>query len=397
MEGVIVPTLVPPALSSLSSVSSDRGTLRKSLSRKSSLKSILSVTNCTVLQESVHATNVTDRSDSQDIATAVLQCNNTTPSFNIDSLLPSLAKEHSTTGSMDVDDYCAIDKPSSAVLSPIRDGDVLKDSATVSEDNHDIVTAKDTTGTQHTMAEENGSPAVELSLSNGEPVDASPKQSDELSRDSADVEETTEDPIPTEVKNNENTEADACEMEIDTAEPSDVPSKPSSSIAPKATPLATGQETFGPPPIEILISFDTTGSMSYYLDEVKNEINNIIHRLFMDIPNLKIGVIAHGDYCDASVYYLTQTMDLTSNVEGLCEMVKNVEGTGGGDFEECYELIMRMARQVKWTPGSQRALVMIGDACPHTPDSLTEMGKEPIDWKVEAAALKYEMVRQALF
>lgn len=149
---------------------------------------------------------------------------------------------------------------------------------------------------------------------------------------------------------------------------------------------------FGPPPIEIVISFDTTGSMSYYLDEVKNQINDIINRLFMDIPNLKIGLIAHGDYCDEKVYYLTQKMDFTNDINSLCEMVRNVEGTGGGDFAECYELIFRQVRLMKWSPGSQRALIMIGDACPHTPEELRETRLEEIDWRVEASALMRELV-----
>ncbi len=40
--------------------------------------------------------------------------------------------------------------------------------------------------------------------------------------------------------------------------------------------------------------------------------------------------------------------------------------TGGGDWEECYELVLHQVQtQLNWSPGSQRALVMIGDAIPH--------------------------------
>ena len=148
----------------------------------------------------------------------------------------------------------------------------------------------------------------------------------------------------------------------------------------------------GPPPIDILISFDTTGSMSYFLDEVKHRINDVITRLFSDIPRLKIGVIAHGDYCDESVYYLTQSIELTNDVTALCDFVTNVEGTGGGDFPECYELILRQARQVTWTPTSRRALIMIGDACPHTLQELREQKREVIHWAHEANQLHTEQV-----
>ena len=166
-------------------------------------------------------------------------------------------------------------------------------------------------------------------------------------------------------------------------EPSDVPAGSSGTDAPNgAAPY------MGPAPIEIIISFDTTGSMSYYLDEVKNKVQDIIQRLFMDIPNMKIGVMAHGDYCDESVFYLMQKVDFTNDVGSLCQFVKDVEGTGGGDFEECYEWVLSQVRKLDWTPGTQRSLIMIGDAIPHPTDY--HLNKDKLDWKAEADALYNE-------
>ena len=40
----------------------------------------------------------------------------------------------------------------------------------------------------------------------------------------------------------------------------------------------------------------------------------------------------------------------------------------GGDWGECYELVMKEAREkLKWSPGTNRVLVMVGDAHPHPP------------------------------
>lgn len=50
--------------------------------------------------------------------------------------------------------------------------------------------------------------------------------------------------------------------------------------------------------MDILFSFDTTGSMSYILEEVKGRLSDMIQRLQADIPGIRIGVIAHGDYRD---------------------------------------------------------------------------------------------------
>ena len=64
--------------------------------------------------------------------------------------------------------------------------------------------------------------------------------------------------------------------------------------------------------------------------------------------------------------------------------------TGGGDWEECYELVLNETREkLSWTPGTQRSLVMIGDAIPHRPSY--PMNKKKLDWKVEAQKLLNEV------
>lgn len=61
----------------------------------------------------------------------------------------------------------------------------------------------------------------------------------------------------------------------------------------------------------------------------------------------------------------------------------------GGDWAECYELVMKEAREkLSWTPGTNRVLVMIGDATPHSPDDYgREFKGEKIDWKEETEKL----------
>ena len=59
---------------------------------------------------------------------------------------------------------------------------------------------------------------------------------------------------------------------------------------------------------------------------------------------------------------------------------------GGGDWEECYELVLYEARtKLSWTPGTQRSLVMIGDAIPH--GTSYPMNTLKLDWKKEAKQL----------
>lgn len=143
--------------------------------------------------------------------------------------------------------------------------------------------------------------------------------------------------------------------------------------------------------MEIVFSFDTTGSMSRCLDEVRGRLADLVQRLQADIPNIKIAIFAHGDYCDQSIY-VTKYVDFTDDVTKLTEFVQNVSETGGGDSDECYELVLHEVRtKLSWTFGSQRSLVLIGDSNPHEPNYLQNTLK--LDWRKEADGLAVMGVR----
>ena len=144
-------------------------------------------------------------------------------------------------------------------------------------------------------------------------------------------------------------------------------------------------------PIQIAFSFDTTGSMSQCIDEVKGRLRDSIERLLSDIPNLEISILAHGDYCDEEHFYVTKSINFTNDIGALCDFVKDVEGTGGGDFEECYEHVLHIIRnELPWKPYAKKSIVMLGDAAPHASDYPLNVKK--LDWKEEAMKLRNEMV-----
>ena len=215
-----------------------------------------------------------------------------------------------------------------------------------------------------------------------------PEGNDVVEPDSEDIADQAvpEEPLVEEtVKEAERREAEAdiaddAAPEDDDAEAADCPPGPSAVYVP-----------MGPPPIQVAFSFDTTGSMSQCIDEVKGQLRVMIERLFSDIPNLEISIIAHGDYCDEEHFYVTKSIDFTNNIAALCEFVNSVEGTGGGDFEECYEHVLHLIRtKLPWSPNARRSVVMIGDAIPHEPDN--ECNKEHLDWKEEADKMKEDLV-----
>jgi hypothetical protein len=140
-----------------------------------------------------------------------------------------------------------------------------------------------------------------------------------------------------------------------------------------------------PDPIDVLISFDTTGSMYPCLTQVRRNCEKLVKRLFKDIPGIRIGIIAHGDYCDARSTYVTKMLDISDNQGKIVDFVKHVEPTDGGDFAECYELVLHEARSAAWSGGKTKVLVLIGDAYPHEPNE--RQNTKSLDWRNELELL----------
>ena len=137
--------------------------------------------------------------------------------------------------------------------------------------------------------------------------------------------------------------------------------------------------------VDVVISFDTTGSQYPCLTQVRRSIQDTVNSMFLTIPKLRIAIIAHGDYCDKNHPYITKTLNFTNNVNEICNFVNNVEPTGGGDSPECYELVLNICRKLDWKAEKSKALIMIGDDVPHSP-SYPE-NKDHIDWENEAKLL----------
>ena len=134
---------------------------------------------------------------------------------------------------------------------------------------------------------------------------------------------------------------------------------------------------------DIVISFDTTGSMHPCLAEVRRHTTAMTERLFREIPDLRVAIIAHGDYCDKDKV-ITQ-LDFTDSQEEIKTFIQNAPSTSGGDYPECYELVLRNVKSLSWRfDATMKSLILIGDAPPH------EKNENPhkIDWREEAESLK---------
>jgi acyl carrier protein len=136
--------------------------------------------------------------------------------------------------------------------------------------------------------------------------------------------------------------------------------------------------------LDLVISFDDTGSMSSVRKQVRNHVNELVKTLFNDIPKLRVGIIIHNDYCDMPRHIFTQ--DFTSDLKAIEKFVNSDSPCGGGDAPECYELALHEASKFNWK-SDRRALIMIGDEVPHAVGYRYGSHTNNIDWKKEIEAL----------
>jgi hypothetical protein len=136
--------------------------------------------------------------------------------------------------------------------------------------------------------------------------------------------------------------------------------------------------------IDVLVSFDTTGSMYPCLTQVRRKAVELVTRLFRDIPGIRMGAIGQGDYCDGK--RAITMLDLTSDSSALIDFIKTVPATDGGDSAECYELVLHQARSASWRSGKSKVLVLIGDDVPHAPNYPDNRLR--LDWRNERKLLQ---------
>lgn len=141
---------------------------------------------------------------------------------------------------------------------------------------------------------------------------------------------------------------------------------------------------------DMVIAFDTTGSMNSYIAAVKQHVKDLIPKLFSQNPGLKISVVAFGDYCDMSSATVFgnayQVINLTNNENDLISFVDTAKKTGGGDADEFYELVIqKITNETEWREGSGKSVLLIADCNPHKAGFKNAFNDiiSP-DWRVEA-------------
>ena len=152
--------------------------------------------------------------------------------------------------------------------------------------------------------------------------------------------------------------------------------------------------------LDMVIAFDTTGSMASYIDAVRKEVSELVPRLFKSNPKLRIGVVAFGDYCDMEDAHTFgkayQCLMPTDNENDVIKFIMESKNTSGGDGDEFYELVLKkIIDETPWREDATKAVLLIADAAPHPVGYSYRdyvVGNQ-IDWREEARKAADRMIK----
>ena len=143
--------------------------------------------------------------------------------------------------------------------------------------------------------------------------------------------------------------------------------------------------------MDLVLSFDDTGSMSSIRHEVRRKLQDLTTTLFNVIPNIRIGIVIHNDYCDG--IHCLRYQDLTPEKEKVIAFINTPAHSGGEGPYACYENVLQHVNETFSWESDQKVLVLIGDEPPHVVGYKTfrRDNRQPIstniNWKDELQKL----------
>ncbi len=141
--------------------------------------------------------------------------------------------------------------------------------------------------------------------------------------------------------------------------------------APTPSPIETRPELLPgmlhKPRVEVVFALDTTGSMGGLIRAAREKIWSIATTLAQaqPAPEIRMGLVAYRDRGDA---YVTQVVDLTSDLDAVYARLMALRAEGGGDGPESVNQALADAvGGVSWSqdPDAYQVIFLVGDAPPH--------------------------------
>jgi hypothetical protein len=112
---------------------------------------------------------------------------------------------------------------------------------------------------------------------------------------------------------------------------------------------------------DIVFLIDKTGSMDDDLEKVKSSMGMIMDYL-SSFENVKLGIASYGDKNYQSDFWYNR-MDLSTDVNHLRSYMESYSTIGNPDVPESVnDAIVKTVREMNWTEGNKRLMLVIGDA-----------------------------------
>ncbi len=115
--------------------------------------------------------------------------------------------------------------------------------------------------------------------------------------------------------------------------------------------------------LDIVITFDSTGSMSGEISQVKAQVTRIGQTLFKLVPKARIGVCTYRDEGDE---FVAKGLPLTGDIGEVQYFLNSIEAAGGGDHPEAvHSGLQWVLNNNQFRPQARKVILLFGDAPPH--------------------------------
>jgi len=115
--------------------------------------------------------------------------------------------------------------------------------------------------------------------------------------------------------------------------------------------------------LDIVLCFDSTGSMGGEIDQVKRQIERIGQTLVTLIPKTRISICTFRDRGDE---YVVKGLPLTTSIQDVSNYLGAIRASAGGDLPEAVEEgLYWSTSQNQFRPAARKVILLFGDAPPH--------------------------------
>lgn len=147
-------------------------------------------------------------------------------------------------------------------------------------------------------------------------------------------------------------------------------------------------------PLDLLLVFRATRGAPAAAALTAAAAERVLQAAQEAAPGARLRALAVGDHPQGHLApaWVTRCAPWSQDLAQVLGFVRErlAEAVEGIDPAEAFECALREANGLDWAPGSNRVLVLLGDAPPHLPE---EPPYCPVDWRAEVAALRERGVR----